>query len=197
MKPEAWSDKQYIRAIRGLDHERDAALRHWFSDLSMRKQVGAYVMRHQGNAQDAEDVYAESLIIFDRLIRNGKFEERASLRTFFLRIARWQWVTMRRKNHRFSAWDDTLENETGQDLEREFLNLEKEQLLEKLLAQLGERCHKVLILYRLHYSMREIAGMTGLSSEEMATKTAHECRGKLRKLIQQQSEWSDLLRHEP
>lgn len=197
MHPKTWTDEQFIRAIRGPDHERDAALRHWFADLSLRKQVCAYVMRHQGNAQDAEDVYAETLIIFDRLIRNGKFEERASLRTFFLRIARWQWVTMRRKNQRLSAWDDALENEAGQDLEREFLHLEKEQLLEKLLAQLGERCQKVLTLYRLRYSMREIAGIAGLSSEEMATKTAHECRGKLKKLIQQESEWSDLLRHEP
>lgn len=192
-----WTDQALVQAICGSDLERDAALQHWFSDRTLQKQVHAYVRTHQGNEQDAEDVYTESLITFDRLIRNGQFEQRASLRTFFLRISRWQWYMMQRKRGRTSEWTDQQEMEAPDNLELQFLNQEKENLLEQLINQLGDRCKSVLRLYRLRYSMREIADLTGLSSEEMATKTAHQCRNKLKTLILSEADWLDLLSNKP
>jgi hypothetical protein len=35
--------------------------------------------------------------------------------------------------------------------------------------------------------------MSGLSSEEMAIKTAHQCRNKLKALILSEADWFDLL----
>ena len=71
---------------------------------------------------------------------------------------------------------------------------ERKDLLDKAIAQLGERCQKILGLYKLDYSMKEAAEILALSSAELAKKQASECRKKLRDYLEERPELLKILR---
>ena len=62
---------------------------------------------------------------------------------------------------------------------------ERRVMLEQLIAQLGERCQKLLSWFKLSYSMREIQQQMGYSSEQVAANEVHACRTKLKKIVLQ------------
>lgn len=87
-----------MAAIKSSDQrQRDWALYQFYVDLEIKSWVKSYINNHGGNDEDAEDVFQESIIIFDRNIRNEKFEGKSSLKTYLLSVVKWSWVSYRRK----------------------------------------------------------------------------------------------------
>ena len=63
------------------------------------------------------------------------------------------------------------------------------------MAQVGERCQKLLGLFQLDYSMRDIRERMGYASDQVAANEVHGCREKLKKVIQQDPEILDALQY--
>lgn len=189
-----WTDEEVIAKICGAEEEREAALEYWYNQRALHDWVAKYVASFQGSKGDAHDTYIETFIVFERLIRNNRYNRNASLSTFFISIAKWQWYMIRRKRNKTEpidpeSFDQFLVNE--EDL---LFHTEQKEVLEELLEKLGERCKKTLTLYKLGYSMREIAAQIPFSSEAMAIKEAFNCRKKLKTLIESHRDWADLLK---
>ena len=189
-----WTDEEIVRNICGEDRGRNAALRYWYQQNHLHEWIRLYVMNWNGSEADAHDTYVEAFIVFERLIRNGQFKHKSSLSTFFMGIAKWQWFMIRRKRNAVETIDPDMLDTFLIEVEDDLLNKEKEEVMEQLLGQLGDRCKKVLTLYKLGYSMQEIATLVGFSSDAMAMKEAHNCRKKLKALIESQQDWMDLLK---
>jgi DNA-directed RNA polymerase specialized sigma24 family protein len=90
-----------------------------------------------------------------------------------------------RKNNRFIELPDAQElpemvtNSTIVTL----IDEERNQLLDQTLTMLGEKCKKILELWKLSYSMDEISQILGLPSESMARKLKFQCMQNLIKLV--------------
>ncbi len=180
-----YNDQQLLDAMRCGDPRKwDWALYQFLTQDGLEGWVLNYVKTHGGNAEDGEDVYQEAAVIFDRNIRQGRFDGNSSLRTYFISIAKWHWVTYRRKKDPTSA-ELKPEHYDGEvaSVEAAIFDGEKRELLELAVAQVDARCQELLRYYKLDYSMKEIKELLGFSSPEMAKKQAYRCRERLREVF--------------
>lgn len=188
-----WTDEAIVRAVASGGTERDAALQDWFNDQGLQRWVRQYAVQHGGREADGEDLYHDTFITFDRLIREGKYRGEASLKTFFCSIAKWQWLNKQRKAGRTVAMDQAAEPEIANFTEDEMYDRERQQVMERMLEGLGVKCKRLLTLYQLSYSMKEIAADMGYSSDQVAMNQCSECRKKLKTLIENNDELKDFL----
>lgn len=179
-------DASIISGIRGAAEERDAALGFFFRQhRSLRAQVIAYVAKSGGTEHDGEDVFQDAVVLFDRNIRKGQFEQKSSLSTFFFSIAKFHWIGQRSRRKTTEELAERREVESESGPEEAYIHEERKNILEKAIEQTGEKCRQLLSLYKLSYKMEEIAEIIGLSSAAMAKKAVYQCRLKLRAYLRQ------------
>ena len=139
------------------------------------------------------DYQKDSIILFDRQIREGKFQGRSSLSTYFVGIARWRWWTNRRKFGNYEALKVEHFEEAIGDIEASVIENEKRATIDEILSKIGARCKELLRLYKLSYQMEEIAVRLGLSSPELAKKNVYECRKKFKAFVMEHPFYKDIL----
>lgn len=190
MAKNQWSDEILVKAITGSEKERNNALQYIFTNLEWKSLAIRHVQEKGGNEQDGEDVFQETLILFDRNIREKRFKGESSLKTYFIAIVKWCWWGQFRKRHPHEELGQ--QHDKAQDsVEGRVIEDEKKHFLRQALKQLGERCEKILELYQLHYSMEEIAMEVGLSSTALAKKEAYRCREKLKEFLDNNPDWKN------
>lgn len=190
-------DASIIKALQGDELSRREALSFFFKNPALMSWVVRYVHIQGGSTQDAKDVFEEAFIIFERQLRTGNFRGESSLVTWFHGIARWQWVIHRRKQRPFADIDDIEAPSDVENPEKLYISEERRVILERLLAQVGERCQKLLAYFQLNYSMREIQSLVGYASPQVAANEVGSCREKLKKIAQQQPDILDALKNRP
>ncbi|MCF8245797.1 MAG: sigma-70 family RNA polymerase sigma factor [Saprospiraceae bacterium] len=180
-----YSDQQIIEAISSGDpRKREWALYQFCNEDSLQGWVLNYVKTHGGEVEDGEDVFQEVAVIFDRNIRQGRFDGKSTLRTYFFAIAKWHWVTYRRKKSPVSELKPEHYDGEVASVEAQIFEGEKKEILERAIAELDTRCQALLQYYKLDYSMKEIKELLGFSSSEMAKKQAYRCRERLRDVFE-------------
>ncbi len=189
-------DTDLVSALKGSESERRQALQHFFQNPRLMKWVLKYVQVQGGSEQDGKDVFEESFILFERQIRTGQFRAESSLETYFHGIARWQWVAFRRKKRPDADLEKQPEMPSeDHSPEKILISEERRIILSRLMTQVGERCQKLIGLFQLNYSMREIRELQGYSSDQVAANEVHSCREKLKKVIQQRPELLEALKY--
>ncbi len=190
------TDSDLLAALQGSDSERGQALDHFFENPRLLSWVLRHVRLQGGSEQDGKDVFEESFLIFERQVRTGHFRGESSLETYFHGIARWQWLAFRRKNKPTADLDAQPEmSSEDRSPEKILISEERRVILSALMAQVGARCQKLLGLFQLNHSMREIREEMGYSSDQVAANEVHGCREKLKKVIQQHPETLDALQN--
>jgi len=187
MESSNWTDNQFLEAIGGGGILREKALRGIYNDNELKRKVIQFVRNRQGNTEDGQDMSHEGIIVLDRNIREGKFRGEASLKGYLYSICRFLWMNQLRKNaHTTQGAELVLANEPDEFTpEITLIASERKDLLNSLLNNLGERCQRILELWKLSYSMEEIASMLGFSSSDMARKAKYRCHLSLVELVQQ------------
>lgn len=178
-----WADGAIVKAIQtGLPAERDAALHHLFTNPYFYHSTRQFVLSHRGSEQDAEDVFQEVFIIFDRNIRQGNFEGKSSLHTYFLGIVKHFWKRYTNQKGGWVAFDNQLHDTSKIELEDGLSEVEK-KIVDYALSQLSDKCKEILLLTGILDTNAEIAEKMGLSSADMAKKEVYRCREKFRYLM--------------
>lgn len=188
-----WTDQSIVSAIAGGGVGRDAALQWWFGNEGLQRWVRNYATQHGGSEADGEDLYHDTFIAFDRLLREGKFREEASLKTFFCSVAKWQWLNQQRKRGRIVAMEHTELLGVARFAEDDHYDRERQTVFQKMLVSLGDKCKRLLTLYQLSYSMKEIAAEMGWASDQVAMNQCSECRKKLKTLIENSPDLKEFL----
>lgn len=192
-QPIQWNDDAIQHAISGGGAARDAALEWWFNDAGLQAWVRKYAVQNGGSERDGEDLYHDTFITFDRLIREGKYRGESVLKTFFCSIAKWQWLNRQRKAGRTVRMEDAELLENAHFMENDLYDRERQRVFEQMLTALGDRCKRLLTLYQLSYSMKEIAVEMGYASDQVAMNQCSECRKKLKHHIENNDELKDFL----
>ena len=79
----------------------------------------------------------------------------------------------------------------AEDPNKKYLNKEQRTVLKKVTSSLDKACRKVLKLWKLSYTMIEIAEKCGLSSDTYARKKKYRCMKKLMRQIEDNSIFSE------
>lgn len=185
MKTNNWTDNQFLEAITSGGTSRETALRGIYEDIELKRKVISFVRNRKGNTEDGQDMFHEGIIVLDRNIREGKFRGEAPLKGYLYSICRFLWMNQLRKNaHTTQGAELVLANEPDDNTpEIAVIAAERKDLLNSLLSKLGERCQQILELWKLSYSMEEIAGTLGFSSAGMARKAKYRCHLSLVEIV--------------
>lgn len=185
--PTEWTDEMLKTAILGVEAQRQAAFIYLYKEPGWREWVIRHVEKNGGDTNDGKDVFQETVIVFDRGIREKRFQGNVRLQTYFYGIAKWVWFNILRTRKRIMSIPEISEL-TGVDVEAMILGEERKRAIFWIISQLSETCRKVLPLYLLSRTNEEIAKELGLSSPELAKKYNYRCREDFKKFVMER-EW--------
>ena len=189
-----WTDEALIAGILTGGSEREEALKRIYLKPGLRETVLRHVYEHGGSREDAQDIFQESLVLFDRNLREGRFEGKSALSTYFVGIAKWRWLTVRRQQGRYTELSHVQYDETVDSPEAETIRSEYRELFQEALGKIGDRCRQLLKLYQLDHSMEEIADLMQYSNANVAKKEAYRCRMRFRELLENDPTFAALLK---
>lgn len=175
------TDAELCHAIASGSEARIRAIETIYSWHEMKAKVITYVQRHGGNRSDGLDIYHDGIVALDQNIRSGKYRAESGLQGYFYTICRFIWNNewrRRTKSTPGEVQDFHLEPDEKTP-ELLFRSEEEKKLLRQVLQLLDDSCKKILTLWKLSYSMAEIATEMQLSSPEMAKKYRYRCMHKL------------------
>lgn len=182
----SWTDTSLAAAISGeLQGQRDAALQYLFGDRTRFIRVRKYVMAQGGTDADGQDVFQDAVVLFDRNVRQGKYNGTSTLDTYFFAIAKWRWVTLRRQRQPGRALPLERNEPETEPADAQIIANDHREVLNKALDMIGASCKKLLNYTGLQLTNDEIAQKEGYSSPEMAKKAVYRCRERFRELLRE------------
>lgn len=192
--PEVW---RTYKTIRQAD-EKGSRLLY----METRSSVANYVRMNSGNDDDAVDIWSVGFHEFRKKLckRPGEpgyyqwrpvtteKEEKASIKTYFIRICRMRWLDVLRRISPQAGTESPDDHDGLRGTEEEE---EMREMFSRAIAKLDEKCRK--IVHAKFYggndgeglSRKEIAQETGMKISYIS-KNQQECIAKLTKLYKQQ-----------
>lgn len=166
--------------IRSGGSNRLEGLRYIYRESGWVNMLIKILKKNGVQESDFKDAIHEGVIILDNHIRNFKFQEKGSLKNFFIGICKKRIYSNHRsiKRQVFKENDEDLDSIENITPEVKMLQKEQKEIIGAVLLKMGDPCKTVLRLYQLSYSMKEIGKAIG-KSEGMAKKMSFTCRKKM------------------
>lgn len=187
------TDEVIISALLGGVDQRELVFKYFYQNSGYRSWVIDYVCSNQGDLASAEDVFQEAVIILDRSIRENKYEGSSSIKTYFFGIAKQYWFNQRRRMNKTIHLEIPDGPDQSLSIEDNLLQEDIRNLIDDILNKIGEQCKKVLSLYKLSLSNKEISAELGLSSPELAKKYTYRCREKFKAYVLKRADLMKML----
>lgn len=180
-----WNDAALIAALSGKEAERNRALQHLVQGTDWCAQVIRHVKANSGTEEDGEELFLDVLTILDRNVRNGDFEGRSSMKTYFMRIATFRWLKELAKRRPELSAQPLLDTDEGvqESVERAIIAAEHESVFAQVMTEVGLRCKRIFELAHLGYTSQEIAQEVGISDADQAKKEKSRCKKRLLQLL--------------
>jgi len=169
--------------------KRQKAIAEIYRDKKLKNQIVAYVHKNSGSREDGIDIFHEGIIALDDNIRKNKFRGEGDLNAYLYSICRFLWLNKLKRNKRMVYTENESELDQVQYDTPESLSLAAEQksIINQLLNRIGEKCKQILELWKLSYSMEEIAEKVGLDNAGIARRQRYNCYQKLLKVVDEES----------
>ncbi|MEZ4990718.1 MAG: sigma-70 family RNA polymerase sigma factor [Saprospiraceae bacterium] len=153
--------------------------------------VKTYVLKNSGDADDAYDLFKNTLVILMKQAKEG-LEINSSFQAYLMRICKLRWINELRRRRRFDKKnEDPPEPASDDNFFRNMLAYERQLLFRKHFAQLPERCRQILQLRFEEYNLREIAEQLQLN-HSFVRRRSGECTKQLIDNIQQDPLFGEL-----
>ena len=180
MNKALFNDEAIIEGIRSKDHEKIRFLyRNYFESIQR------LVFKNSGNAEDAEDVFQDALVIIYKKVINDELKLSCSLKTFLYAISRNLWLQkLQKKENKTESFIDVEDDGIEPfEVNEDFVEHEKYNLYQKHFMKLSEDCQKVLKLFLKKVSLKEIANVMGFSSVDYTKTRKYLCKKNLKERI--------------
>jgi RNA polymerase sigma factor (sigma-70 family) len=176
------SDTRIVNLIRQGDEEGLVELYR-----ENRGMIRSYVLKNGGNADDAEDLFQEALIVLWENIRTHRFEQQAKLSTFLYATVKYMWGRRRLRQRRENPYLETDEAVAPEASALEgMIDSEQTMRVQAALEQLGEPCKSILLLYYWEEcSMEEIALKKGFANADTVKSKKYQCKKALKKILKE------------
>jgi RNA polymerase sigma factor (sigma-70 family) len=181
------SDHQLIEDLSGNNIARRNAEGELFNRYSyfVREGMKKYSLRED----EAFDAYSDTIISTITAVTSGTFENRSSLKTYIYRVFNNKCVDVIRKNTtNKSSVNRTTEissmllhlSDSAKSIVQELVEKSDFEEMKKRLADLGESCRSLLLMFADGFSDKEIADTMNYKTPEVVKTSRLRCLQKLR-----------------
>lgn len=152
----------------------------------------AFIRKHNGSEQDAEDFFQEALFVLVEKLRDPHFELHASCASYLYVVVRNLWVYHQRKAGRVIPVEADQLQQLAEQGEADFVQVLEEarhseqqhQQVAAAFRQLGEDCQQLLLLrFYENKDDAEIASIMKYQKDFVKVKRFR-CLNKLREILQ-------------
>ncbi|HEX7757061.1 MAG TPA: sigma-70 family RNA polymerase sigma factor [Niabella sp.] len=176
--------EQEILLLKGLArNDRKAAEEIYKQHYNL---IQALVVNNNGTADDARDIFQESMVVLFEKSRSGAFELNCQIKTYLYSVAKRLWLKKLQHQGRFTEeWNDTgMQVRVDEDIEVHEQKDQEFDLMHQSIQNLGEPCKSLLeAFYFKKKSMQEIAESFGYTNSENAKTQKYKCLMRLKKIF--------------
>lgn len=163
------NDQQLVDAIKSGDKQ---AMVQLYKDNS--GSIKNYVLKNNGNADDAEDVLQDTCIAIWEKIRNNQLELKAKLSTLAFAIAKNQWLKRLNKLSKSTPIDDI--NTEKMAVNSDSFQFDDKQKVQEVLNLIGEKCKELLTYFYFDgLDMNSIAEKMNYNNADTVKAKKHQC----------------------
>lgn len=189
------NDKEIIQKIQSTALINEAIR---FLYVSYYDKLESFVIKNNGKKEDAEDIIQDTMVIFVKVVKNGKFKQESTISTFLNAIARNLWFEKLRKTKselsRIEKWGSESQYQ-WYDMNQEIQKKEALGLVGQLFNNLGDTCKKLLSLFYFEeLSMKEILPQTNYENEQVLRNKKAKCMKALLEKINSKPQWASTMR---
>ena len=148
--------------------------------------VQSLIINNNGSADDAKDIFQETMIVLYEKVRSGTFELNCQIRTFVYSVSRRLWLKRLQQQNRYAAPGDSMENVVAveEDLDQHEQRNTEFEMMDKAINNLGEPCKSLLEAYYLQkQTMQVIAASFGYTNADNAKNQKYKCLMRLKKIF--------------
>jgi RNA polymerase sigma factor (sigma-70 family) len=147
--------------------------------------IQALIVNNNGTAEDAKDIFQESMIVLYERVQSGSFELNCLIRTFLYSVSRRLWLKRLMHQNRFQLAEGHVDVvAVEEDLEEHERRNTEFGMMEKAMGGLGEPCKSLLeAFYIQKRTMQDIAAGFGYTNAENAKNQKYKCLVRLKKLF--------------
>jgi RNA polymerase sigma factor (sigma-70 family) len=178
------TDAELIEGLLNRATEKEAIMalyENYFDYLSL------FIMTNNGTRQDAQDVFQEVVLSFVHMVKQGKFRGESSIKTFMYVLNRNTWFNELKRRGRATEREKKYEEvrDHAEQLADESIEQKEASLqLMKIMAQLGENCKKILMLFYYEgLPMKDIVTQFNYENEQVVRNKKYKCLKQLDGLI--------------
>jgi len=184
-----YTDKKIIQDILSTStHANNLALDSLYNRFYV--VIQRFIIANKGTEEEAKDVFQEAIITLYENIKNGKFEQKSSIKTYLYSTGKYLWFNELKKKKKMQLTELNNETTTSGDF-ADFNDKQPDQdtQLIALLARMGDTCRNILTMYYYKkLSMKEIAYQLNFGSPESAKVQKNKCMNKLKNMLEGMSE---------
>lgn len=148
--------------------------------------IQAYVVKNNGYADDAKDIFQEAMIVLFEKAKMDSFVLSCQIKTYLYSVCKRLWLKRLQKENRYYPFME-VEQETVPVDEDIGIHQKKDadfQLMEKAMAKIGEPCKSILeAFYIQKKTMPEIANSFGYTNADNAKTQKYKCLSRLKKIF--------------
>ncbi|OQX77475.1 MAG: hypothetical protein B6D61_07110 [Bacteroidetes bacterium 4484_249] len=190
MKRVLYKDEEIIKGLKNKDHK---VIRFFYRNYF--ESIKRLILKNSGSAEDAEDVFQDTLVILYKKCKEDKLILTCSLKTYVYAISKNLWLQrLQKKDFKREELSENIESsaesfELNEDLQEET----KYNLYQKHFLKISEDCQKVLKLFLKKVRMDEITKIMGYSSIDYTKTRKYLCKKSLKEKILNDPEYSKYL----
>ncbi len=171
--------------IEGLRLRSDYIIKYIYQKLF--PMILFMVSSNNGNEEDAEDLFQDSLLVIYKKIKANELELTCSFRTYLYSVSRNLWLQKLSKKMQmadvFADSEGYFVFDEHEISERNEAEMEKLRLYQQHFLTLSNDCQKILILFMKKMSSKAIAEEMGFKNEKYAKTRKYLCKEELKKRI--------------
>ena len=148
--------------------------------------VQSLILHNNGSADDAKDVFQETMIVLYEKVRAGGFELNCQIKTYVYSVSRRLWLKKLQQMNRYAPGLQSVENSVPveEEIEKHDQIKDEFQAMEKAIGSLGEPCKSLLEAYYFQKkNMQEIAASFGYTNADNAKNQKYKCLMRLKKIF--------------
>jgi RNA polymerase sigma factor (sigma-70 family) len=144
--------------------------------------IANFIKQNSGSAQDAEDIFQETIIVLLKKVRQPEFVLTASLKTYLFAIAKNCWLKkLRNDKHAVIVADDHILIETQDLLPEQEENAYNEKVV-TWFQKITAHCQRILkAIFYFNEPMDNLMIKMGWKNKHTATNQKYKCIEQIRK----------------
>ncbi|WP_299107085.1 sigma-70 family RNA polymerase sigma factor [uncultured Tenacibaculum sp.] len=156
-------------------------------------KVKSFVLKNNGNMEDAEDIFQKALLQISMRYKKEKFTITTSFDGYLFTVCKNLWRRELNK-HKNRVTNSEIVELANEDRENSLALVEqkRQELFIEKMKEISENCRQILFMFFAKTSYAEIVAATEYNSETVVRQRVFKCKKKLTEIIKADKRYNSL-----